>query len=683
MARNKVDLPPVNLPPVIAIHGVGHHELGKIKKRLGDAFNRASISADIEEFNWDSFVEHSAERVQDAVQLLNMTASSISQAAALVYRPSDQWVDRFLFTLEEFLYHGFLRFFVAAGLTIVLVGPLLHLLVLLPSSMFTGLMSWQLDWVKTAVFVGCYSGLCVILGLFILAILRSVINSSTRPLWVIIRRVTLLLVQPIFLLLTVPLSIRFGSGVAKHLGSIISMVLMSSILSIVLSPLYGNFAEILSGIGWSLLFLLGIAVVAGLHILLRQLWVGVLLKVLLDITRYMGSPEYRAKLLEEFDRKISQIRFRGEGHRFVLYAHSLGSVIALDSIVNSEIWQPYDEVQLVTFGSPIARFFIRFFPGYLFPPSIRDASNVAARRLGRFSWINIYRRWDYVGTRLGLETAKVGLEVCTGQRSKIASAHLGYWEDERVLHFFKNSLTQVVPVLTDKTTAYEVDYSLPAAHTDTSQYRVARMVRKSAILVVLLVIGIAGFNFIQSRGAWMQSIDQEIVEIQRQGERGIAAVTYYRTIEGSGEDRSYLHHFMFELPEPYGELPSFEIPDGLVYGDYVYPFDYNALADFVLEDCTRAEKKKWWQIFKSSKSIPCTRTEIPIWFKADNPESFWLPGFPTVRTFGDIASELLAMLILTFYFIMGCFVIVMFGGIPLFRLFLGLEALEQAKDQNG
>ena len=146
------------------------------------------------------------------------------------------------------------------------------------------------------------------------------------------------------------------------------MILLSSILVIVLSPLSGKFSETLSNFWLSFLILVGIAVVAGLHILLRGLWVGTMLKVMLDITRYMGSPEYRATLLKAFDEEISHMRSRGEGHGFVLYAHSLGSVIALDSIVNSRVWQPDDEVQLITLGSPIARFFIRFFPGYLFRP---------------------------------------------------------------------------------------------------------------------------------------------------------------------------------------------------------------------------------------------------------------------------------------------------------------------------
>ena len=215
IANNHSDLPPESRLPVIAIHGVGNHEPDKIRERLDEAFHRASISADIKEFNWDSFVDHSAKRVHDAVQLLSTTASSISQAAALAYRPSGRGVDQVLFTLEQALYHCVLRFWVAIGLVILLVGLLLHLLVLLPLLLTMGWFSWQLSWMKTAVIVEVFAGLLVILGLFTLSGLRSMVNFSVRPLWVSIRRVGLLLLQPVFLLLTVPLSTQFRQWPGK------------------------------------------------------------------------------------------------------------------------------------------------------------------------------------------------------------------------------------------------------------------------------------------------------------------------------------------------------------------------------------------------------------------------------------------------------------------------------------
>ena len=68
------------LPPLIAIHGVGNHEPGNISETLRKTFESASLSAEIDDFNWDSFVDHSIKNVDDAYSLLSTTAESISQA---------------------------------------------------------------------------------------------------------------------------------------------------------------------------------------------------------------------------------------------------------------------------------------------------------------------------------------------------------------------------------------------------------------------------------------------------------------------------------------------------------------------------------------------------------------------------------------------------------------------------
>ena len=67
-----------------------------------------------------------------------------------------------------------------------------------------------------------------------------------------------------------------------------------------------------------------------------------------------------------------------------------------------------------------------------------------------------------------------------------------------------------------------------------------------------------------------------------------------------------------------------EIQDGATD----YRFDYQGLAAFVLDNCWRAEQKRWWQIFRSVREIPCTRTAVPLLYDAARPESVWLPQFP-------------------------------------------------------
>ena len=473
--KTRSSQPVSTLPPIIAIHGVGNHEPGNISGTLRKTFESASLSAEIDDFNWDSIVDHSIRNVDDAYSLLGTTAESISQAAAQPLKPSRRKIDILLFQLGEGLYQGLMRVVVALGLATLIIGPLLQLLVLLPSALF-GMISWQdFEWVTLAATVVIAACVIVIAGLLVLTILRSLVTLSLRPLWVSVRRLSLLFLQPVFLLLTIPVSIRFGSGIVMLLGTIVPMMFISVVLAIVTSPLTGSFEETISDIGLSLTMLIGVAAIAGLHILLRKLWVGALLKVILDITRYVGSSTYRTKLQNALDDKIRDTRKRDSSQKIILYSHSLGSVIALDSLINSGVWGADDEVCLVTLGSPISRFFIRFFPGYLFPASIENAAAIAARRLRRFTWINIHRRWDYVGTGLGLDKSNLGVELCTGQISKVFSSHSNYWGDELVVEKLKAGLNKAFPV--PRSDGVDFDYEIPAPLENSIQRRLAQIVQ--------------------------------------------------------------------------------------------------------------------------------------------------------------------------------------------------------------
>ena len=88
------------------------------------------------------------------------------------------------------------------------------------------------------------------------------------------------------------------------------------------------------------------------------------------------------------------------GAHVILAGHSLGSVIALDSLCNSGAWNRFDSVSFVTAGSPIFRFFQRFFPGLFFP---REAGGCCSRIQSRsrvIRWLNVYRTGRPVRRRL-------------------------------------------------------------------------------------------------------------------------------------------------------------------------------------------------------------------------------------------------------------------------------------------
>src|SRR5262249_12630189 len=116
---------------------------------------------------------------------------------------------------------------------------------------------------------------------------------------------------------------------------------------------------------------------------------------------------------------------------------------AVDSLVNSREWGRDDAVVLVTAGSPLRRFFFRFFPGIFIPESPAGVAHLARGRLGDFHWLNVYRPWDPIGTSLRLTVDGAGRDVSTGQRLGVLSAHLDYWRDPVVLKLVREAYDHV------------------------------------------------------------------------------------------------------------------------------------------------------------------------------------------------------------------------------------------------
>jgi hypothetical protein len=509
---------------------------------------------------------------------------------------------------------------------------------------------------------------------------RSVIGATTAPLRVTARRVVLLLAQPVILLVTIPVSARFGSGLLHLAGVMLPLAIVSLVLNLALSPLAGNIGELMTGIGVTAILIAGAAAAGALHLLLRRAWVGGPLKVVLDIVRYMGDPTHRARVQGALDARIGEARTAaGDGRQIALVAHSLGSVIALDSLVNSAVWQPSDTVVLITMGSPIRRFFVRFFPGYLFPPSVERAARLAASRVRALTWINVHRRWDYVGTGLNLGRAGVGADVCTGQWRRVRRAHSNYWEDPLVIDRIRQWLPSVTPAERAGGNGETPPHAIPSAPAWPLSIRLARAVRTAAVWLIAVVVLVGVFTFVRSRVAWGRDTSESVAVLASSGTLSAADVTYHRTTEGSGDEAYELHHFVFRIAGLPDALPPIEIADNVVYDARTRRFAYKALADYVLDDCARTEEKPWWQILRRTVAIPCTRTGVAVRYDPADPASFVLPDFPSRSGWRDVLGEAIATLVLAVFFGGACWLVVVGGAVPLFRLFLGLEAVDRSE----
>ncbi|KAA3608617.1 MAG: hypothetical protein DWQ01_10960 [Planctomycetota bacterium] len=156
-------------------------------------------------------------------------------------------------------------------------------------------------------------------------------------------------------------------------------------------------------------------------------------KVILDVVRYTGDQEYRDKLQQALAEDLSlKLENLEPGEPVYLLGHSLGSVLLVDLLVNDEnlIWDR--PIALVTGGSPIRRWFQRFFSESYFPSTSGTLVAALQKRHSELCWANVYRPQDPIGTSLDLSRHE-GCEDCsTGQRHSVLRAHGDYWSDPDV-----------------------------------------------------------------------------------------------------------------------------------------------------------------------------------------------------------------------------------------------------------
>jgi hypothetical protein len=159
---------------------------------------------------------------------------------------------------------------------------------------------------------------------------------------------------------------------------------------------------------------------SGLVIWLANFLLRRFLKVVSDVMSYLGNPQYREGIHAHLLKKLTEL----DPGPILLVAHSLGSVIAVDSLLaHPQAWSRFRRVRLLTCGSPLKRLFHRFFP--LSYPAPEILAGLMARTYGDFEWANVFRPLDYVGKRLGNERI---VESRLHQRWHL---HVGYWNDRQ------------------------------------------------------------------------------------------------------------------------------------------------------------------------------------------------------------------------------------------------------------
>jgi hypothetical protein len=170
--------------------------------------------------------------------------------------------------------------------------------------------------------------------------------------------------------------------------------------------------------------------------------IGPFVKVMADVFRYLSEFKYRERLDQQLRKKLSGLELDRES-TLVVVGHSLGSVVAAHFFLyNSDVLSAMGPVRFVTLGSPLVRFFHRFFPDFC--PHPAAALDVIRQEKPDFRWFNVYRPWDPVGTSFGQCSLSGIRELPTSQRWRVLlAAHTNYWTDPCVLGIIRSELAGV------------------------------------------------------------------------------------------------------------------------------------------------------------------------------------------------------------------------------------------------
>ncbi len=190
-----------------------------------------------------------------------------------------------------------------------------------------------------------------------------------------------------------------------------------------------------------------------------------------DVAHYLaphrsgGLQPHQRAIRTELWRLVRHLRDEHGVRRFVLVAHSLGTVIVTDLLLEQAELPPdgpFVTFDIVTAGSPLRRFIRRFFPDR--QPDLRLVREILANTPGFrvVRWFNAYRIFDYVGQALGrsaLVPDLVGVRWDRRQpdtsihehllvpRFRWPFGHANYWGDPRFLRFMVGEV--VAPALAE------------------------------------------------------------------------------------------------------------------------------------------------------------------------------------------------------------------------------------------
>jgi hypothetical protein len=655
---------------VLAIHGVGNPKVGEIAETIAKNLSERTVTNPVYEINWNEIVEKPlSERGNihvTAIATLARVIANISLTCPRSLRGNQRFsllgiifrIQQIIFVLADAL--------IATAFWITLVFP--------PSAYLGGLASTAFVPDPSPVInrfeqIGFSLALPVVrIALYVVFLflttcpLQALLTRSLSPVFIGTRRSLGLILRPLLFVMTFPLLLPWRSIVSRAWRS---RAVLGRILLIAL-VLYASALALMSQYRHTLTMAFDTIVKRAAEICFVSASAVILiyalnpaLKILMDIFRYAGDPPYRQRIQTLVTAKVGAVRTaNGSGEELYILAHSLGSVIAIDSLLNTEAFIPADRITLITIGSPLRRFFFRFFPNLFFPDTAALCAKKLASRFAGFRWINCYRPFDQIGTRLGLPDCEWTSEVSTSQYNRIASAHPDYWGDPIVSKCILDECRIV-----SFTTANSFEPDSPSPEIEVAERRTVLKILWAVLIGAMTLAPIVGFVI----GAKQYSHDAKgqdaiLSKIQSEGIETYADVTYERrptmwdetgpgayetVLTFSYDDLKGLHHKVVVEED---ELVTF------VFDPSEHVLDVNAVKQFV-----RGEQ--------TSKGVKAAKVRIK--YLADNPELIYVTQFPPIPNPVWVSITMLASVVLLIFVTYYAAKITYFVGGVISELFVG------------
>ena len=157
-------------------------------------------------------------------------------------------------------------------------------------------------------------------------------------------------------------------------------------------------------------------------------------KYVADVALYLCHSGFRQKIQQ---RLRDECNAAPKDKKLVLCAHSLGTVISIDTLRKLDI--NHEDILLITGGSPLERWLHRFIPN-AYPPSRHIQESL--EREGKVKWVNVYRTADPIGSVLGLKReSEFDLSGSKYRGRWSLPAHADYWSDTDMADAVVSSLT--------------------------------------------------------------------------------------------------------------------------------------------------------------------------------------------------------------------------------------------------